>query len=225
MYRLKVGIHKPYKQAVGMLGLSFICLVIAVACMDSAVSIKPAPSEGNSDDILASPEQSGEVDRSEITTPIGEVTSVTVPLNFDIDLYTGGDIFGSEALTFADIFTLGKPVVLNFWAGLCPPCRAEMPDFQDVYDEYGTRVVIIGVDIGPYVGLGDQEDARTVLRQLVITYPTGYTHDHRVISSYRVLAMPTTVFLRPDGEVVRTWRGALNRSKLVQLVEELLDKS
>lgn len=225
MCRLIAGFHKLYKQGLGMSGLFFICLVIVAACIDSAVNTSPAPNEEHSGGVLLSPEQSGEVDQSEIATSVDRVTSVTVPRNFDINLYTDGGIFDSETLSFADIFTLGKPVVLNFWAGLCPPCRAEMPDFQDVYDEYGARVVIIGIDIGPYVGLGDHEDARTVLRQLAITYPTGYTHEHTVVPSYHVLAMPTTVFLRPDGEVVRTWRGALNRSKLVQLVEELLDKS
>ena len=42
----------------------------------------------------------------------------------------------------------GKPVVLNFWATWCPPCRAEIPHFQEASEKYGDRAVVIGIDQG-----------------------------------------------------------------------------
>ncbi len=53
--------------------------------------------------------------------------------NFSFTLYQGEDKLGAEKLDLAQLH--GKPIVLNFWAGLCPPCRAEMPDLQSFYDE------------------------------------------------------------------------------------------
>jgi thiol-disulfide isomerase/thioredoxin len=49
-----------------------------------------------------------------------------------------------------------KPVILNFWAGICPPCRVEMPDFQEVYGEYREEVLLCGADPGidrSFIGL------------------------------------------------------------------------
>lgn len=40
----------------------------------------------------------------------------------------------------------GKPLVLNFWAGLCPPCRAEMPQFQVFYEEFKDQIQLVGID-------------------------------------------------------------------------------
>ena len=42
----------------------------------------------------------------------------------------------------------GKPMVLNFWAGLCPPCRAEMPQFQLFYEEFKEEIQLVGLTSG-----------------------------------------------------------------------------
>lgn len=147
---------------------------------------------------------------------------VKVPRDFQIKLYTGAQELGAEALEFSDLFGQGKPVVLNFWAGLCPPCRAEMPDFQAMNSEFKGQIILIGVDIGPFVGLGDQQDARALIKELGITFPTGYTSESKVVPSYGVLGMPTTVFLTPDGKVQKKWVGQLNKAKMQELIRELL---
>ena len=79
--------------------------------------------------------------------------------DFRIVAYQGQDVLGGEEVEFSRVFEHGKPVVLNFWAGLCPPCRQEMPGFQRVYDELGDQYVMVGVDVGPFVGLGSHDDA------------------------------------------------------------------
>ena len=86
-------------------------------------------------------------------------------------------------------------------------------------------VTIFGLDIGPFVGLGSQEDGKALIQELKITYPTGTTSDAKVVKAYRVLGMPTTVFLTPDGKVFRNWTGLLTRAKLEELIEELLRAS
>ena len=106
-----------------------------------------------------------------------------MPADFQITVYSGQEVLGGEELAFSSIFTHGKPVVLNFWAGLCPPCRAEMPDLQSVYGEYQDRVLLLGLDIGPFVGLGSRDDGRALVQELNITYPTGTTLEGQAVSA------------------------------------------
>ena len=110
---------------------------------------------------------------------------------------------------------------MNFWAGLCPPCRAEMPDLQAFYDANKEDVTLIGVDIGQFMGLGSQQDAENLLRELNITYPAGFTEDRGVVRDYKVLGMPTTVFINPDGTIFNTWTGVINQRFLAQKIQEM----
>jgi len=155
----------------------------------------------------------------------GASGDLQLPADFPITFYQEKETPGGEEPAFSSFFAQGKPVVLNFWAGLCPPCRAEMPDFQSVFGEYRDRAIIFGLDVGPSTGLGSPDDGRALLQELGITYPTGTTSAGRVVSSYRVLGMPTTVFMTPDGGIHRSWTGRLTEEKLVDLMEELLAAS
>ena len=150
----------------------------------------------------------------------GDSTSLKAAPDFPFTLYQGESELGGPDLAIADL--QGKPVVLNFWAGLCPPCRAEMPDFQQFHDEFNDRVTLIGIDIGPQMMLGSQDDARILLRDLGITYPAGFTNDDNVVRSYEVLGMPTTVFINSNGEIFRQWGGILNREVLEDIANEML---
>ncbi|MFB3097436.1 MAG: TlpA family protein disulfide reductase, partial [Dehalococcoidia bacterium] len=113
-------------------------------------------------------------------------------------------------------------VVLNFWAGLCPPCRAEMPDLQKFYDDYSDKVVLLGIDVGQFTSLGNRDDAQALLKELGVTYPAGFTEDPAIMRNFRVLGMPTTVFLDSEGETFRSWTGALNQKTLSEITDEML---
>jgi thiol-disulfide isomerase/thioredoxin len=140
--------------------------------------------------------------------------------NFPITLYQGDNKLGAHNLDLADL--TGRPVVLNFWAGLCPPCRAEMPDLQDFYDEFKDKVTLIGIDLGQFTGLGTQNDAKSLLDTLEITYPAGFTDDSSVVLGYEVLAMPTTFFINSKGEIFRKWGGLLTLGVLSDVTNEML---
>ena len=134
-------------------------------------------------------------------------------------------MFGPEPVSFRDVLSRGQPVVLNMWAGLCPPCRAEMPDLQAVHDEYKDRVVLIGLDVGPFTGLGTRDDGRALVEELNITYPTGSTFDAEIVREYGVLGMPSTYFIKPNGEIFRKWSGLISEDDLKEITEELISKS
>ncbi len=148
-------------------------------------------------------------------------TASTFP-NFDFTLYQGELVLGAKDLELAQL--QGRPIVLNFWAGLCPPCRAEMPGFQRFYDDNKDDVILLGIDVGRFTGLGNKRDARNLLEELGVSYPAGYTNDRSVVRDYSVRTMPTTVFINSSGEVVQNWSGAMNEATLRALVDALLIK-
>ena len=142
--------------------------------------------------------------------------------DFEFTMYQGGEAVGGNEVNFDDLFPSDKPVVLNFWAGLCPPCRAEMPGFQSVYEQYKGEFVLLGIDVGPFVGLGSNQDARNLLSELNITYPTGYAHDRDPVAQFGVTSMPTTVFFNPDGSIATRALGFLDQQRMTELVHGLV---
>jgi thiol-disulfide isomerase/thioredoxin len=157
------------------------------------------------------------------TTP--ESAGVDLAGDFTIAVYQGQDVLGGQEIRFSDLFAQGRPVVLNLWAGLCPICRTEMPELQEVYEEYGDRVLFIGVDIGPFVRLGDRDDALALLDQLKITYPAGSTPDDTIMRDYKVLGTPATYFFKPDGEILQQWNGFLTKDQIEGYIETLWARS
>ena len=185
------------------LGIMLGVLVAFAACTGASQTVEPGPSGG-----LAAKDN---IDSA-------------LPMDFPIEVYRGEEILGAMELQFSEVLSKGRPIVLNFFAGLCPPCRAEMPDFQAVSVEYQDEVTIFSLDIGPFVGLGSRQTGKDLVEELGLTYPTGSTAEAGVVRAYRVLGMPTTVFITSDGKVANTWSGFLNRRKMTELIEDLLER-
>ncbi len=103
----------------------------------------------------------------------------------------------------------GRPVVLNFWASWCVPCRREMPHLEEVHREQGERVAFIGIN---------HQDGRSpaldLLAQTGVTYPSGHDPEGKVAPAYRLLGMPSTVFISPSGKVVAVRTGEMSRPQL-----------
>lgn len=145
--------------------------------------------------------------------------------NFPLVLYQGNHLVSAQEPRFYDL--LGKqPMVLNFWASNCPPCSAEMPEFQKVYMRYKDRVLFVGLDVGRFFpGFGDQEISKRELKRLGITYLAGTPLSVEAVRQLQVRGLPSTMFLTPEGKVYKQWIGILNEEKLIELVEDLLTTS
>ena len=152
-----------------------------------------------------------------VTQPSDSVEAI---YDFNISLYQGSEKLGSETVAVSDL--RGQPVVLNFWAGLCPPCRAEMPEFQVFAEEYDGRVTLVGVDLGQFFALGSEEEAIALLGELGVTYPAGATDDGNVVRELGVLGLPATFFVAADGSLHRKWQGVLSGEKLAEITDEML---
>ncbi|MGH9249843.1 MAG: TlpA family protein disulfide reductase [Acidimicrobiales bacterium] len=103
----------------------------------------------------------------------------------------------------------GKPLVLNFFASWCAPCRAEMPDFAAVHRDVGDRVSFLGL------AMQDTKDAGAELVELTgVAYPWGLDPTGEVFAALGGFAMPTTVYVTADGEIAGTDSGAISESQL-----------
>ena len=144
--------------------------------------------------------------------------------DFDVEVYQGQDVLGGSNIRFSDLLAQGKPVVLNFWAGDCPPCQFEMPAMQRVYDRHSDDVIYLGLDVGIYSGLGTRQSAISLLQALNITYPAGIPPDGGPMIDYSITSMPTTVFFDSRGQIFQRWAGTISERQLEDIVNEMLNQ-
>lgn len=111
----------------------------------------------------------------------------------------------------------GRPVVLNFFASWCVPCRHELPAFEALHERLGDRIAFLGV-----AHQDRREDALDLIAETGVTYPTGYDPAGDVARSYGLYGMPTTVFIAADGEILATRTGELDASDLEAAIHDLL---
>jgi cytochrome c biogenesis protein CcmG/thiol:disulfide interchange protein DsbE len=122
----------------------------------------------------------------------------------------------------------GKPIVLNFWASWCQPCREEAPILQAVWEQYRTQnLMVVGVD---YVDT--EPEARKYMQEFKITYPNGPDIGTRVSQAYHITGVPETYFITRDGKLLSgvdasgrpygNWIGPVPEAALRERVEKLL---
>ena len=101
----------------------------------------------------------------------------------------------------------GKTVFVNFWATWCPPCRAEMPEMEAVYQEYKDRdVVIIGVDI-----VEPEDTVRQYVQEGGYSWTFVLDTTGEVNNNYRVTSIPTSFFLDREGIIRAVNIGPMNK--------------
>ena len=181
--------------------------------------LAPVPTPTPSTDLAATIEAAV---AAAIPTPTPGLPIIGVIYDFNIRLYQGQGRIGTNQTSVSDL--RGKPTILNFWGGLCSPCRYEMQDIQAFAEAYGNRVQVIGVDIGPFFDLGDRSDALNLLNELSLTYQVGYTDDANLVDELDLLGLPTTLFINENGELYRKWTGVLNQEVLNRITDEMLSQ-
>lgn len=193
-----------------------VALVLAVAFLAAACGGTSDSSDDSATAATDDPTAASQPD--DVSTVSDESTAENL-----IFVYNGADVLGGETVALSDVLQLGLPVVLNFWAGLCPPCRQEMPDFQEISEERAGEVLILGIDVGRFTNLGSQQDALDLLAELGISYPTGYVDSDALLREYSIFEMPSTVFFTADGEVLSKDGGFLTGGQIRDRVAEIID--
>lgn len=118
-------------------------------------------------------------------------------------------------------FTGEKPVVVNFWATWCPPCRSELPAFDTLNAEYGDRVTFMMVNL-----TDGERDTATGVKAFVAaegySFPVYYDTAASAANAYEIYSIPVTVFIRADGTLARQQIGAMQESQLRAYLDDLL---
>lgn len=116
-----------------------------------------------------------------------------------------------DAVQLTDFY--GKPIILNFWASWCPPCKSEMPDFDAMYAEYGEDIHFVMINLTD----GDRETVESgsaYVEAQGYSFPVYYDTSLNAANSYQVYSVPMTYFLDAEGYAIARASGAIDADTL-----------
>lgn len=115
---------------------------------------------------------------------------------------------GGDRIRLSDL--KGRPVVVNFWATWCTPCRKEMPDFQAMADRYGGEgLVVLGINVGESrIGIAD------FVQSVGVTFPILVDERETAQTDYRILPLPATFFIDRDGTIRSIYQFQMSRLQM-----------
>lgn len=111
----------------------------------------------------------------------------------------------------------GKPVMVNFWASWCPPCRAEMPDIQRLHEETDYAILSINVTGSE----ASEKDVREFMKEYELTFETVLDEMSAVATMYSAFSLPTTYFLDGKREIHEIVEGPLTYDAMLQIFERI----
>jgi len=135
--------------------------------------------------------------------------------DFTLELLGGGQVTLSELR--------GKGVVINLWASWCPPCRAEMPAIQQVYEKAkGRGLAVLAVNT---TFQDSERDAAAFIQELGLTFLVPLDRDGTVSRQYQLRALPSTFFVDREGVIRKVIIGGpMSEATIQTAVEEILEQ-
>lgn len=150
-------------------------------------------------------ENSGEAELQEPESEEPESEAMPAP---DFTVY---DAEGNE-VKLSDYF--GEPIVLNFWASWCGPCKSEMPMFQEMYETYGDDMTFLMVNLTD----GAQETEETAEKYIEkqgYTFPVYFDKEQDAAYAYYVSSIPVTYFIDAGGNLAAYGMGAMDEESFL----------
>ena len=122
-----------------------------------------------------------------------------------------------QAVSLSDF--QGQPVIINFWATWCGPCRVEMPHLQEAYTAHRNDVVILGVNL---TERDNPDDVPGFVEEFGLTFPILFDEDGQVANEYKAFGQPASIFVDEAGVVHTVFYGPVNRAFIDARISELL---
>lgn len=113
----------------------------------------------------------------------------------------------------------GQRVFVNFWATWCPPCRAEMPDMQQLYEEQDVAVEILAVNLTATEKSG--ENIENFVKDFGLSFPILMDTNSETANAYKVKAVPASYMIDTTGHISFVAPGALNKEFMAQEVKKM----
>lgn len=164
-------------------------------------------------------DKQGQTNKTETTVPTETEPPETESLNKNnAPNFTVLDKDGNR-IGLSDKF--GKPIVINFWATWCPPCKQELPDFDKLYREYGNKVTFMMVNLTD--GKRDTVDGtKNFVSKNGYTFPVYFDTAYEGLGAYNVSSIPQTTFIDKNGNIYTTRIGAMNEATLRSYINAML---
>ena len=130
--------------------------------------------------------------------------------------------YNNNKVSLSNKLTEGKPVIFNYWTTWCPYCLEEMPDFEEVYKEYGDRVNFMMIDVN---GGGNDTipEAKAYIEKMGYTFPVYFDTDLSAAYAYGVGSFPTTGIIDSEGKLYYCQAGMLTKDRLTTMIEDILN--
>jgi len=113
----------------------------------------------------------------------------------------------------------GRPVVLDFWATWCAPCRASMPHLSAMQGRYGSRGLVV---VGLSVDDGTPQTVRRFAERLQLRFPVAMASEGMLDDYGPIRSIPTTIFIDRQGRIVRRVVGYVDEETLEGFIREIL---
>ena len=150
--------------------------------------------------------------------PITQQADSTKPVQDTVSApdFTVYDAEGNP-VKLSDFF--GKPIVLNFWASWCGPCRMEMPHFEKAYQEMGEDIQFVMVNMT--IDRETQQSAQDFLDETGYTFPVLFDTTGDAAIAYGTYSLPMSVFIDANGNVQDLAIGAIDEATLLSKIDKI----
>ena len=201
--------RKPSKVAI-VIAMAAVAIAILIVMLAPGADNGGAPPAGSPKGNLTGSPNSAEDDAK----ADAKVAGKAAPLDFTLKDMNGVDV---KLAAFK-----GKPIVLNFWATWCGPCRAEIPSLVELQKQYGDEgqdVVILGISVDDPV-----EKLKPYASQMKMNYPVlvGNGRDDVQDAFGPLWGIPVTVFIDREGRIAKKHSGIASKEQFEQEIKALL---
>ena len=193
-----------------LVSLAFVLLLVGASVLYKNLSKEIKPQGGglsvqDYNEIIENTTQQNELAENDSNTNHSDESDNIQAPDFVITDTDGNKVYLSDFI--------GKPIVLNFWASWCGPCKMEMPDFDEKYKELGEEIHFLMVNMTD--GSRETVDvAKAFIEEQGYTFPVYFDTEMDAAITYGVTSLPTTYFIDADGYAVAQAMGAIDGATL-----------